>query len=122
MIWRKRRNDNTPANHTALTANASYKETFGPVASACLTARRHEEAVRWARKSLQQQPNYTVGLLIFASALGHLGQEEQARETLEKALRLRPAFAKADGYPFRFKHPEDRDHIFDGLRKAGWEG
>ncbi len=92
------------------------------LASTCVAAHRYAMGVKWARKSLQQQPDNPFALTVLAAALGHLGHEVEASEALDKALRIQPAYAKTGGIPFPFKNPADREHYLDGLRKAGWKG
>ncbi len=95
--------------------------SFGFLASACFTAECYEEAVQWASRSLQQKPDFAITQFILAAGLGQLERTDEAREALEKALRLCPAFATADGFPFRSKLAEDRERFVEGLRKAGLE-
>ena len=95
---------------------------FGYFAHACFNDRRYEEASRWARKSLQQHPDHALAHMVLAATLGHLDRETEARQALDEALRLRPAFAENAGLVLPYKNAEDREHYLDGLRKAGWDG
>jgi hypothetical protein len=64
-----------------------------------------------------------MGLILpatLASALGHLGETDDARAALEQVYQLRPDFSG----PllcrlFRFRHETERACFLDGLRKAG---
>jgi adenylate cyclase len=54
--------------------------------------------------------------------LGQLGREQEARNTLQKAVAISPvAF---DHYTSQRPnvHPEHHEHMLEGLRKAGWQG
>jgi adenylate cyclase len=92
------------------------------LAATCVVAHRYGMGVKWARKSLQQQPDLPFPLTVLAAALGHLGYEVEAREALDQALRIQPAYAETGGMSFPFKNPADSEHYLDGLRKAGWKG
>jgi Flp pilus assembly protein TadD len=95
---------------------------FGFMARALYTARRYDEAVEWARKSLQRRPNQPEPHLILATSLGQLGQLEAARTELETCERLRPGYSNPSGWVHTYAGASDNDHFLEGLRKAGWEG
>ncbi len=60
-------------------------------ANACSLEGRHEDAARFARKSLDIQPGYTGAWVALANAFGHLGRAGEAREAMDKALQVNPA-------------------------------
>ena len=60
-------------------------------ANACSLDGRHEDAARYARRSLDIQPGYTGAWMALANALGALGRVDEAREALAGALRTNPA-------------------------------
>ncbi len=60
-------------------------------ANACAREERYEDAVRFARKSLDVQPGYAGAWVALANALGQLGQKEEARQAMTRALRANPA-------------------------------
>jgi adenylate cyclase len=61
------------------------------------------------------------GHLWLAASLAQLGRLDEARAEAAEVLRIDPTFT-INGTQRRFslfKRPEDAEHIFDGLRKAG---
>lgn len=54
---------------------------------------RHDEAVRFARMSVEAQPGYAGAWLTLAHALGQLGRVDESRQALERARRANPAMA-----------------------------
>jgi adenylate cyclase len=58
-----------------------------------------------------------------AAALGQLGQLDDAREALRKAIEVSPeSFEMYVSDRPRWFRPEDHEHMLEGLRKAGWQG
>ncbi|NIS60747.1 MAG: hypothetical protein GTO13_08620 [Proteobacteria bacterium] len=55
-----------------------------------------------------------------AAAYAHLGREQDARAAAAKVLKLDPNFSlKYYVTMFPFKNQDDRDQLFNALRKAG---
>lgn len=82
-----------------------------------------EEAVFFARKTMDVAPNYLRGLQRCASVLAHAGKLEEAKVVLRRIDELGGSFSEAyvrETYPFT--RPEDLEFLIKGLRKAGWEG
>ncbi len=86
-----------------------------------LTARRYDEAIEWAHKSIQLRPDAPEPHLLLAVALGHLGRIGEAQEELQECETIKPGHA-AKGGVFPYARAVDTEHFFEGLRKAGWEG
>ncbi|MCH8002114.1 MAG: tetratricopeptide repeat protein, partial [Proteobacteria bacterium] len=82
---------------------------------------QYEAAAKWARKAMRE-PRATGywPYAALASALGNLGQMEEARGAVDTALREKPdltlAYLKKT---LPTKHPGGLDPYLDGLRKAG---
>ncbi len=85
-----------------------------------LTARRYDEAIEWAQKSIQLRPDAPEPHLLLAVALGHLGRIGEAQEELQECETIKPGHA-AKGGVFPYARAVDTEHFFEGLRKAGWE-
>ena len=82
--------------------------------------KRYEEAVEWARRAVRQPNVAYLPYSHLASALGQLGRAEDARAALDDAVRLKPDFSLAlVERTTRYRHPADREHYLEGLRKAG---
>jgi tetratricopeptide (TPR) repeat protein len=90
------------------------------LARAHLIARRHEDAVQWARKALERRMNFPHALYLLASALGHLGRADEARKALDQCEASQPGFVarRASWQPYR--DTADNEHIHDGIRRAEW--
>ena len=57
---------------------------------------------------------------MLASALGHLGETDEARVALEHIYKLRPDFSgPLMGRLLRFRNETERACFLNGLRKAG---
>jgi adenylate cyclase len=57
-----------------------------------------------------------------AAALGQIGRDDEARESLLKAMASPEAFQGYVGSCPPWYRSEDYEHMLDGLRKAGWQG
>jgi tetratricopeptide (TPR) repeat protein len=82
---------------------------------------RLDDAVAWGRKARQQTgPWAWTARLGLVSALGHLGQLDDARTALEEMRGKRPdvslSFVRTH---FPIENDADRESLLDGLRKAG---
>jgi len=88
------------------------------LARAHLAARRYQDAVKIARKTISQRPDYPHSHYILASALGQLGQLEEARTELAECERLQPGYLarRARWQPYR--DPAENEHLHAGVRAA----
>jgi len=93
----------------------------GGLAVAHLIARRYEEAIEWADRSLREVPRFESALRNRVVACAHLGRIEEARDWLGRLLEVTPGLTIA-----RYKalysaiHPREiLDLYVEGLRKAG---
>ncbi len=60
-------------------------------ANACVREGRYEEAVGFARRSVEAQPGYAGAWVALANSLGQLGRFDEARQAMDRALRANPA-------------------------------
>jgi Flp pilus assembly protein TadD len=86
-----------------------------------LTARRYDDAVRSAEKAVQRRTDNPEPYLYLAASLGHLGRLPEAQAALDLCLRIRPDYPAQALRWIKFKHEANRDHLLEGLRKAGWK-
>jgi TolB-like protein/Tfp pilus assembly protein PilF len=87
---------------------------------AAFAAERYEEAIDWAGKTIQQNPNFPGAYRLLASSFAHLGRQAEARQALEQLLRLMPGMKAIDvRRQVPFKHTAVMERYLDGLRKAG---
>jgi adenylate cyclase len=90
------------------------------MAFACFVAKRYEEALDWAKQSLQRRPGWAGSYRVLAASYAHLDQLEEARTALDESLRLQPDFSPSTWRLFvSSADPGVRDRYIDGLRKAG---
>ncbi len=89
------------------------------LARACVNARRYDDAIAWARRSIGQRPDYPHAHYILGIALGHLGRTVEARALIEACERLHPGFVKKRSGWLPYRNAADNAHLREGLRKAG---
>ena len=90
-------------------------------ALACILSRDYEEAVHWARKTIQN-PRSTGywPQAVLAAALAHLGQMDEARAAVTEALEAKPDLSLTYlEKTLPTKEPDGLEPYLDGLRKAG---
>jgi tetratricopeptide (TPR) repeat protein len=94
---------------------------YGGLAHAHFAAGRHEEAIEWADRALQEQPRATIVVGFKAAACGHLGHLDEGRECVRRLRELRPgstvASVKRALEPIL--SPEVLAVYSEGLRDAG---
>jgi adenylate cyclase len=82
---------------------------------------RYDEALSWARKASQEQPNYATTLRLAAIAYALSDRIVEAREAMARLREIDPTLRLANlarvAAPFR--RPEDLARFTEGLRKAG---
>ena len=110
----------------AIETHMRYDPFDGPGASGALGLARYmlkeySQALPPLREWTSRAPNLMLGHLWLAASLAQLGQLDEARAEAAEALRIDPNYT-IDGTQRRlaiYKRPEDAEHLFDGLRKAG---
>jgi cytochrome c-type biogenesis protein CcmH/NrfG len=60
-------------------------------ANACVREGRYEDAVKFARMSVESQPSHAKAWDALANGLGQLGRIDEARQAMDRALRANPA-------------------------------
>jgi tetratricopeptide (TPR) repeat protein len=94
--------------------------SYSGLACAHLLQERFEDAVLWAQRGLDENPNNTPSLRFLAAALGHLGRIDEARAVIVRLRALAPdetITSFAAWTPFRFSGRLPL--ILEGLRRAG---
>jgi adenylate cyclase len=92
------------------------------IATSYYFERDYARAAEAARRVVAQFPGMPLGHRNLAACLGQLGQTEDARAALQKAIEVSPQ--SIDLYVRSrppWYSPEDHEHLLDGLRKAGWQ-
>lgn len=71
---------------------------------------RTEDAVRFAHKSLKAQPGYAGAWVTLVNGLGQLGRTAEARDAMDRALKVNPAMTP--------RHLADQISILSGGRRG----
>jgi adenylate cyclase len=103
-----------------------YDPYYSPWASGQLGLTRYmlkeySHALSPLRECASRAPDMRQGHIWLAANLAQLGHLDEARAEAAEVLRIDPKYT-IDGTQRRFalfKRPEDAEHLFDGLRKAG---
>jgi adenylate cyclase len=83
--------------------------------------KEYSEALPPLRECTSRAPDMSFGHVWLAASLAQLGQLDEAHAEAAEVMRIDPNYT-IDGTQrrlARFKRPEDAEHFFDGLRKAG---
>lgn len=83
--------------------------------------KEYSQALPPLRECTSRAPSMRMGHVWLAANLAQLGQLDEAEAEAAEVLRLDPKYTiEGTQRQFsRFKRPEDAEHLFDGLRKAG---
>jgi adenylate cyclase len=102
----------------AMRLNPVYPNWYGQALMFALyNARRYKEAIAVADTV---RVSHLRTFLVLAGSYAQLGQLDDAHESAAKALEKQPGFSlRAWREIHRFARPEDSEHYFEGLRKAG---
>jgi len=116
-----------PARATQVIAEHMRYDPFcvpwapGQLGLARYMMKEYSEALPPLREFTIRAPNMRQGHVWLAANLAQLGQLDEAHAEAAEVLRIDPKYT-IDGTQRRlalFKRPEDAEHLFDGLRKAG---
>jgi TolB-like protein len=84
-------------------------------------ARRYDEAISWAARSLRSEPNFLSTVRTYAASNALAGRLDEAQKAMTRVRQLDPALRISnleDVLP-PLRRAEDRARYVDGLRKAG---
>ena len=109
-----------------LEASLRLDPFYSPAASGALgfahyVLKQYEQALPVLRDCVTRAPNLPAGHRYLAATYAQLGRMDEARAEAAAALRIQPSYSIAETTRriLGFKSPEDGEHLFDGLRKAG---
>ncbi len=94
---------------------------YAGMALALLLADRYDEAVSWAAKARNEQPNWATSLRVAAIAYALLDRIVEAREAMARLREIDPTLrlSNLERVAPPLRRPEDRARFADGLRRAG---
>ena len=100
-----------------------FYEPYAPgiTGFACFMLKRYAQALPHLRECVSRAPNMRLGRLWLAATYGQLGQLDSARAEAAAVLRVEPSYTidQTARTLIPFKRPDDAEHFFDSLRKAG---
>ena len=91
---------------------------FG-LALAHYLAFRHEKALDYATVTLQLRPEWWLAHIVYTACLAQAGRSADAQSARAELQRVRPQITIAALGDLPFAKASDREHVADGLRKAG---
>ena len=92
-----------------------------------LYMRSDEDAVTRFRRAIETNRNFPLAHFCLAAALAHLGQLAEARSAAQAGMVLDwtltiSRFRNSPAHPQSARTPAGREHIYEGMRKAGVPG
>jgi adenylate cyclase len=83
-------------------------------------AGRYQDAVDWAKRSMERRAGWTMAYTTMAASYAHLGRFDEARSAVQELRKTNPHFSIAGvRLILSSADPAYLDRLFDGLRKAG---
>ena len=87
---------------------------------AYLLAGKYETAAALLRERILLTPGTDFSRVLLASALGHLGDGDEARRIWKELKEINPKYSFSEHYARQpFQRQEDVQRIVDGLAKVG---
>jgi adenylate cyclase len=88
--------------------------------TAYFVAGEYETAATCFKDRITINPTTDLSRAFLASALGHLGRNEESRQVWHELKEINPRYSYADHFArLPFRNPADANKLIDGLRKAG---
>jgi len=83
--------------------------------------KRYSEAVSFLMQCVTRAPKFRTGHVFLAATYAQMGQLEDARKEATEILRIQPSYTISGTQRAinDFKRPQDAEHFFGSLRKAG---
>jgi len=91
---------------------------YSGLSTALIMVGRFEEAVDWAKKSVEINRLWVSGHKALASALANSGRVTEAREAAARVISMDPSYRLARTTALIKSGPE-LDRVIEGMRKAG---
>jgi adenylate cyclase len=81
-------------------------------------ASRYDASIKTLEQAVERNPDHPFLYIALAAAYAQAGRPEDAKRAAAAVRRLHPFFEIAS-FGTRYRDPQDRERIADGLRKAG---
>ena len=109
-----------PAIEHAMRLDPAFRhQSLHFLGTAHLFAGKYETAAALLRERIMLVPETDFSRVALASALGHLGQVDEARRIWAELKEVNPKYSFAEYIGRRPLRPEDADRLASGLAKAG---
>jgi adenylate cyclase len=122
LVWGGEPDKSITNNELALRINPSDPlnphRHFG-LALAHYLAARYNYAFECAESVVQLRPDWWLALIVYAATLAQLGRAAEAHAACIELRRAKPDMTVASLNALPFAKASDREHVADGLRKAG---
>src|SRR5262249_9832109 len=122
LAWGGEPDESIASNELALRINPSdplNSHRYFGLALAHYLALRYMKALEYAMLAVQLRPEWWLAQIIYSATLAQTGRVTDAQIGCAGLLRLKPEMTIASLKALPFAKKTDRDHVADGLRKAG---
>ncbi len=93
---------------------------FWTAAYAQFVKRNYKEAIRLARESVRQRPDFSACQRVLAAAAAMAGEDQVAKAAVQELRRAQPNVSlEWITKQLPFEHNAEREHFLEGLRRAG---
>jgi tetratricopeptide (TPR) repeat protein len=92
---------------------------FWTLAYAEFAKGNYKEAIRLARESVRQRPDFSACQRVLAAAAGMAGEDQIAKAAVQELCRAQPNGSLEWIKQLPFEHSAEREHFLEGLRRAG---
>jgi tetratricopeptide (TPR) repeat protein len=92
---------------------------FWTLAYAQFAKGNYKEAIRLARESVRQRPDFSACQRVLAAAAGMAGEDQIAKAAVQELRRAQPNGSLEWIKQLPFEHSAEREHFLEGLRRAG---
>jgi TolB-like protein len=122
LAWGGEPDESIANNELALRINPSdplNSHRYFGLALAHYLGLRYTKALEYATLAVQLRPEWWLALIVYSATLAQAGRITDAQIVCAGLLRLKPEMTVASLKALPFAKMTDRDHVAEGLRKAG---